>query len=151
MKARQAQAGQGYDAASFQVDPEHKTVTCPQGKTSRKWKRVQDHHHLEIIHVEFGKADCLACPVRALCTTAATHPRQLALRPQAQYEPLPAARKRQTIQEFKEEYALRTGVEGTLSQGLRAFGLRQARYIGQTKPIPTEYPAGINSTSNRHC
>ncbi len=129
----QAQAGQGYDAASFQVDFEHKTVTCPQGKPSRKWKRAQDHHHLEIIHVEFGKADCLACPARALCTTAATNPRQLALRPQVQYEALQAARKRQTTQEFKAEYALRAGVEGTLSQGIRAFGLRQARYLGETK------------------
>ncbi len=129
----QAKAGQGYEAASFQVDWEHKTVTCPQGKSSRKWKRAQDHHHLQIIHVEFGKADCLACPARALCTTAATNPRQLALRPQAQYEALQAARKRQTTQEFKAEYALRAGVEGTLSQGIRAFGLRQARYIGQAK------------------
>ena len=129
----QAKAGQGYEAASFQVDFEHKTVTCPQGKTSRKWKRAQDHHHLQIIHVEFGKADCLACPARALCTTAATNPRQLALRPQAQYEAIQAARTLQTTPEFKERYALRAGVEGTLSQGIRAFGLRQARYLGQAK------------------
>jgi transposase len=115
MEARQARAGQGYDAASFQLDWEHKTATCPQGKTSRKWKRALDHHHLEIIHVEFGKADCLACPARALCTTAASNPRQLSLRPQAQYEAIQAARRRQTTQEFKEEYALRAGVEGTLS------------------------------------
>jgi transposase len=43
------------------------------------------------------------------------------------------ARQRQTTQEFKERYAIRAGVEGTLSQGLRAFDLRQARYIGSAK------------------
>jgi transposase len=36
-------------------------------------------------------------------------------------------------QSGSERYALRAGVEGTLSQGIRAFGLRQARYLGQAK------------------
>ena len=27
----------------------------------------------------------------------------------------------------------RAGIEGTLSQGIRAFGLRQARYLGEAK------------------
>jgi transposase len=30
-------------------------------------------------------------------------------------------------------YAMRAGVEGTLSQGVRAFDLRRSRYIGQPK------------------
>jgi transposase len=30
-------------------------------------------------------------------------------------------------------YRLRAGVEGTISQGVRAFGLRQARYRGLAK------------------
>jgi Transposase DDE domain len=51
----------------------------------------------------------------------------LTLRPQAQYEAIQATRQLQSTQAFKEEYALRAGVEGTLSQGIRAFGLRQAR------------------------
>jgi transposase len=35
--------------------------------------------------------------------------------------------------EWKRRYERRAGVEGTISQGVRAFGLRQARYIGQAK------------------
>jgi transposase len=31
------------------------------------------------------------------------------------------------------EYARRAGIEGTLSQGIRAYGLRHARYIGEAK------------------
>jgi transposase len=34
---------------------------------------------------------------------------------------------------FAEQYTARAGIEGTLSQGVRAFGLRQARYIGLAK------------------
>jgi transposase len=30
-------------------------------------------------------------------------------------------------------YARRSGIEGTISQGVRAFGLRRARYRGETK------------------
>ena len=31
------------------------------------------------------------------------------------------------------QYATRAGIEGTISQGARAFGLRQARYRGLVK------------------
>jgi transposase len=41
-----------------------------------------------------------------------------------------AARQRQETTEFKEKYALRSGVESSLSQGTRRFELRRSRYIG---------------------
>lgn len=44
-----------------------------------------------------------------------------------------AARKLQTTKEFSKQYALRQGIEATISQGVRAFGLRRSRYIGLDK------------------
>ncbi len=44
-----------------------------------------------------------------------------------------AARQRQETAEFATQYMRRQGIEGTLSQGVRAFGLRRARYRGQAK------------------
>lgn len=129
----QAKAGQGFDAASFSIDWQAKRATCPQGKPSHKWKSARDPNYPDVIHVEFGKADCLACPCRSLCTTAATNPRQLTLRPPEQHAAIQARRKLQTTPAFKERYKLRAGVEGTLSQGIRAFDLRRARYLGQDK------------------
>jgi transposase len=41
-----------------------------------------------------------------------------------------AARQRQETPEFKEKYALRSGVESSLSQGIRRFDVRQSRYRG---------------------
>jgi transposase len=41
-----------------------------------------------------------------------------------------AARQRQETPEFKAQYALRAGVESTLSQGIRRFDLRRSRYLG---------------------
>ena len=55
------------------------------------------------------------------------------LHPQAQHEVLQAARRNQTSAEFRQQYAQRSGIEGTISQGTRAFGLRTARYLGLAK------------------
>jgi IS5 family transposase len=46
---------------------------------------------------------------------------------------LQAARQRQKTVEFQEQYAKRAGIEGTLSQGVRAFDLRRSRYSGIAK------------------
>jgi transposase len=46
---------------------------------------------------------------------------------------LQAARERQATDEFRQRYAVRAGVEGTISQGTRSFDLRRARYIGLAK------------------
>jgi len=44
-----------------------------------------------------------------------------------------AARRHQTTVEFKEHYADRAGIKGTLSQAVRAFDMRRSRYIGLAK------------------
>ncbi len=129
----QARAGQGFDHAGFPIDWQAKQATCPQGKSSRKWTLKQDRTVPEVIRIQFGKQDCLACPCRSQCTTAISNPRQLVVRPQAQFEAIQAARQRQQTQEFKERYAIRAGIEGTISQGVRAFDLRRSRYIGLAK------------------
>lgn len=129
----QGRAGQGFSVSDFAIDWKAHQVTCPAGKTSRKWKWAYNGHGGDRIHVEFGKKDCLACPCRPQCTTAQSQPRQISFHPQAEHEAIQAARKRQTTQEFQDRYAIRAGIEGTISQGVRAFDLRQARYIGLEK------------------
>jgi transposase len=81
-----------------------------------------------MIHVDFAAADCTPCPVRARRTRAKTLPRSLTLESRAEHEAIQAARQRQQTQAFADDYAGRAEVEGTLSQGVRAFGLRMARY-----------------------
>jgi IS5 family transposase len=57
----------------------------------------------------------------------------LALLPRREHEALATARAREGTAEGKRLYAQRQGVEATLSQGVRAFDLRQARYRGLAK------------------
>jgi transposase len=128
----QAKANSGYDSAHFAVDWTARVVTCPQGQESERWCETRTAHG-PMIHVQFSSAACSPCPARASCTRAKTQPRSLTLQPQAEYEAIQAARQRQRTEAFTTVYAARAGSEGTLSQAVRAFGLRQARYRGLAK------------------
>jgi transposase len=128
--AWQAKAGKGFDVSHFQVDWEREVVTCPQGHTSVRWCLTQTARQRTMIHVDFAKADCAACPVRPQCTRAKTLPRSLTLLSEAEHHALATVRERQKTDQFRVLYAQRAGIEGTISQGVRAFGLRQARYRG---------------------
>jgi transposase len=57
----------------------------------------------------------------------------MALRPQSEHQVLQAVRQQQSTEEWKAHYDKRAGIEGTLSQGVRALGLRQCRYRGLPK------------------
>ena len=59
--------------------------------------------------------------------------RHLKLQPRAEHEALRTARERLGTKEGRRRYARRAGIEGTLSQGVRAFGLRRSCYRGLAK------------------
>ena len=128
----QAKAAEGFAAAQFVIDWEAQVAICPQGKRSACWMSREENGH-PIAHIKFSKADCLACPRRSSCTKSASQPRFIMIRAKDQYEALQAARLRQATDAFKERYAARAGIEGTISQGTRTGDLRRARYIGLTK------------------
>jgi DDE family transposase len=120
--------------ADFVVDWERQQVHCPQGKAAASWAERIDATGRAYIQVRFRQQDCRACGVRAFCTQATQAARSLTLHPQAEFEALQAARAWYQSEEGQQCYKRRAGVEGTLSQGVRGFGLRYARYRGLTKP-----------------
>jgi transposase len=124
----QAKAGKGFDLAHFQIDWHNQQATCPQGHTSSRWSRAGER--MEIV---FAPEVCACCPVRSDCTRSQTTGRVLHLRPQAAHEALQARRQEQQTAQFRQQYAIRAGIEGTLSQGVRGMGLRRARYDGLHK------------------
>ncbi len=130
LKTHWYQAETGYDLTHFGIDWEAETVTCPQGRTSSSWTPVQDAGK-SLIKVKFSQSDCKVCPAQACCT--GTTRRTLTLHPREQMLALLAARKREEMDEFKDTYRHRAGIEGTHSQGVRAMGLRRSRYIGLPK------------------
>jgi transposase len=129
----QAQVDGAYTIDQFEVDWAQQRVRCPQGNWSATWWEHGARESCRPIIVEFAREDCQACPARSLCTRAQQQGRRVRLPPQAQYEALEAARAWYASAEGKQRYKQRAGVEGTLSQGVRGFGLRCARYRGLEK------------------
>jgi transposase len=129
----QSRAGDGYDLQHFEIDWEHEQVKCPQGQTSVTWSPCRDVYGNPRIHVLFSRTDCGRCKAQQKCTSAKSKRRVLDFHPREEFEALNAARARMNDPEWKKRYRVRAGVEGTLSQGVRAFGMRRSRYIGMAK------------------
>ena len=55
------------------------------------------------------------------------------MRLQKEHEAIQRNRAYAQTEEFKEQYKVRAGVEGTISQGVVAFGMRRSRYRGLAK------------------
>jgi transposase len=86
------------------------------------------------LQVRFSTQDCGTCAQRALCTHAKPpQARTLKLHPRPQSEALQAAQAWYAGEEGQRQYGRRAGGEGTLSQGVRACGLRRTRYRGLPK------------------
>jgi transposase len=131
--ANQYARAEGYEQRRFAIDWERERVTCPQGKTSVTWHAGRDQVGVPRIQAMFSRTDCGACAARELCTPAKAARRSVYFHPRPEYEALNAARARMHDPAWKERYRVRAGVEGTLSQGVRAFGMRRSRYVGLAK------------------
>lgn len=118
----QAKDGKGFTLAHFHLDWQAKQATCPQGQVSHSWQKEG-----EDIRILFAPADCAACPVRTACTRSASTGRKLKLHAREAHEALQKRRQAQTTPLFRQDYAKRAGVEGTISQAVRRTGLRRAR------------------------
>lgn len=127
----QAQQNQGFAAADFQVNWSSHQVTCPQGRVSRGWSAFEDKNHNAFIKIQFSRAQCGHCAVKTACTRSPS--RSLSILPQPEYEALRAAREREDTSQYRELYAKRAGIEGAVSQSVRAFGMRKTRYFGLAK------------------
>src|ERR687886_59766 len=129
----QTQVEGAYTLEHFAVDWHWQQVRCPQGHLSVAWWEHGGGQGSRPIIVAFDKQTCGTCPVRPCCTRAKHTGRRLRLPPQDQYEALAAAQTWSASEEGQQCYKRRAGVEGTLSQGVRAFGLRRTRYWGLAK------------------
>ncbi len=129
----QAKEGGGFSAQDFVIDWAQQRAICPQGQVSSSWTKALDRVKNEVIKIKFGKHECGVCPSVARCTRSDPPRRSISIRPQAQHEALVAGRRHEQSEEFKQEYARRAGVEGTIAQGVRSCGLRGSRYYGLAK------------------
>ena len=125
-----------FDAADFAVDWNKRMVRCPEGKESVRWKTFSDVSKAggrPLMVAGFRHSDCRPCPSRTRCTRSSSDGRSVLVRSRPEHEALVAARARERTDDYRRLYAQRQGIEGTFSQGVRAFGVRRARYRGLAK------------------
>jgi Transposase DDE domain len=113
----QTRAAAGFGVAYFAIDWEAEQATCPMGKTSAIWKPTTDNRGIPVINIRFAHTDCVACPQRSQFMSS-LRSRALTIRERPAYEAAVSARQRQTTDEFKQAYAKRAGIEGTVLQYL---------------------------------
>jgi hypothetical protein len=86
------------------------------------------------LSVLFRRADCRSCNTRRQCTgNVDGKGRHLLLLPEPLQKIQSEARARQKTPEWKRAYDLRAGAESTVSETVRAHGLRHCRYRGLAK------------------
>ena len=129
----QARTADAYGLEQFAIDWERRQARCPQGKTSVSWVEHEDAGH-PFVRVRFSARDCGVCESRSSCTRARPPQARAINFPRRQsYEAFREAQAWYASDEGRRQYACRAGVEGTLSQGVRAFGMRRSRYRGLDK------------------
>lgn len=129
----QAREQDAFDLTQFQIDWGNQIITCPMGKTSSNWGPGKGPRGKPTFQVQFRKKDCCCCEARERYTRSKTAARCLTLHPKDQQLAVQAARERQETPLFKEQYAIRSGIEGTIVQAADKLGMRRSRYRGPTK------------------
>ncbi|HZA25932.1 MAG TPA: IS1182 family transposase, partial [Dehalococcoidia bacterium] len=131
----QTRAGDGFGLDKFVLDFQGRKAICPEGKESQEWVPRVDNRRNDSIYIRFSSSDCGPCPSREKCTKSkAKYPRRsLTVRPQEQYQALKLRREQEETASYQLAYSKRAGIEGTISQGVRAMGMRRSRYLGLIK------------------
>jgi transposase len=123
----------GYGLSTFDIDWKNKKAICPQGQQSQIWRPGQGKRGEERVQVYFDPAVCQQCPVKAACTKSEKGGRTLTLTSEQAHTLIQKRRKEQYEKDFQEKYGQRSGVESTMSEGVRSHGMRRSRYVGLQK------------------
>jgi len=122
----------GYALDDFALDWPGQVATCPQGHQNVGWTQPHDRRQQPTVVIRFATATCRNCAVRIQCTRG-QEGRTLTLTPPEVHAALQQRRAEQTSPVFVQQYALRAGVEGTISQVVRTTRLRRSPYAGLPK------------------
>jgi transposase len=128
----------------FEVDLEHQSVTCSEGKTSIRFApRAQNK-----ISATFSQKDCRPCKDAGRCKPA---PRGKNILIKLESPILSGRRIEMQTDAFKREMHQRNGIEGTLSGLVRGQQLRNCRYRGKKKArLATKFAAASANIKRLH-
>jgi len=139
----------GFQQSDFQIDEAAQQAICPAGQKNQVWAErscPNEEDSPPAIQVRFPGAVCRQCPSFGTCTTS-PQGRSLTLHPYR--AALWAQREKAKTPEFQVRLHRRSGIEATISELVRGYDLRFARYRGQTKTQLQAYFTAIAANLKR--
>lgn len=133
--------GKVFTVEAFDVHIEERYAVCPGKQRSSNCSRLQEQSTGKIVfRIEWSNTVCGVCVLCAQCISAGQNHRTLVV---GELHSLLQERRREMQTEaFKKEMQRRNGIEGTQSELIRGYGLRQARYRGFAKVRLQNYLIG---------
>jgi len=135
--------GKVFTVEAFDVHATERFAICPEGQRSSNCSLLHEHHGnvMRIVYrMEWNNTLCAACPSFSRCVTASNRHRTIVVG--EHHDLLQARRRDMQTEAFKKLMQRRNGIEGTQSELVRGYGLRQARYRGKAKVRLQNYLIG---------
>jgi transposase len=123
---------EGFRLRDFQVDIANQRAICPAGRVAPRFVPAKPNpRNLVAFHVFFGKP-CQRCPFFGpqLCTDK-WRGRHLGI--SFHHDLIQARRHEEQTDAFRQEMRIRAGAESVISELVRGYGARRARYRGKRK------------------
>jgi hypothetical protein len=99
---------------------------CPAGQRRSDVSRLEEKKTGKVdFRIEWNKATCQTCPLRDQCVSSGQSHRSLVVG--ERHSLLQIHRRELQLEAFKQDMHRRNGIEGTQSEMVRAYGLRQDR------------------------
>jgi hypothetical protein len=128
----------------FEFDKEGHVVSCPEGHPAIDHKRLSNNSTARTLHAVFDGDTCRQCPKLEICPVRAPNHRKKGDSPREtsgnfRLEITPELRLRddmllkQQTDEWKEDYKIRSGVEATMSELKRGYGMARLRVRGLSR------------------
>ncbi len=130
-----------FTVEAFDVHVEERYALCPNGQRSSNCSRLVEQSTGKVVYrIEWSNTACGACTLRAQCVSAGQDHRTFVVG--ELHSLLQDRRREMQTEDFKQDMRKRNGIEGTQSELVRGYGLRQARYRGFAKVRLQNYLIG---------
>jgi Transposase DDE domain/Transposase domain (DUF772) len=119
-----------YRIEAFEINIAQRSARCPGAFQSTQCSRINETGRKVVYRFEWSY-HCKSCPLRADCVPAGQTHRSIVVGKDHDF--LQQRRKEQLTPEFRHRLHPRNAIEGTISELVRAHGLRRSRYRGFAK------------------
>jgi len=138
-----------YPSEAFSINVEQRYAVCPAGKASTQCARLKAGKTGRITYRFGWCGSCHDCTLKEQCLHKGERDRVLRV---SEHHTFSQARwQLMRTEEFKKDMHHRNGIEGTHSELVRGYGLRQARYRGKKKVRLQNYLIGAACNIKRWC